>query len=157
MAPCVIRYPPHPAWIALVFGGDPFSIKSARAKLIEDGWFARLETPQRVRQRYGEWVVLIIEPPVENHDETEPPLQNQSLSDEIETNQSLHPGASQPTWENIQPLDLHTPKRSEQLYHAALAAGVISPSEPHRHTFCRHCSCHPSGNTERLWPLTTTR
>ena len=79
--------PPHPAWIALVFGGDPFSIKSARAKLIEDGWFARLETPQRVRQRYGEWVVIIIiEPPVENHDETEPPLQNQSLSDEIETN-----------------------------------------------------------------------
>ena len=29
------------SWIALVFGGDPSSIKSARARLIEDGWFAR--------------------------------------------------------------------------------------------------------------------
>ena len=134
------------SWIALVFGGDPSSIKSARTQLIADGWFARLETPQRVRQRYGEWVVLVIEQPVENHDETEPltprksdetepPIQNQSLSDEIETNQSLHPGASQPKWENIQPLDLHTPKRREQLYHAAQAAGVIPSTEAHKHTF----------------------
>ena len=134
------------SWIALVFGGDASSIKSARAKLIKDGWFARLETPQRVRQRYGEWVILVIEQPVENHDETEPPtppksdeteppLQNQSLSDEIETNQSLQPGASQPAWENIQPLDLHTPKRREQLYHSALAAGVIPPTDAHKHTF----------------------
>ena len=68
-------------------------------------------------------------------DETEPPLGNQSLSDEIETNQSLQSGASQPKWENIQPLDLHTPKRREQLYHAALASGVIRPTEAHRHTF----------------------
>ena len=134
------------SWIALVFGGDASSIKSARARLIEDGWFARLETPQRVRQRYGEWVVLVIKQPVGNHDEaepptplksaeTEPPLQNQSLSDEIETNQSLHPGASQPKWENIQPLDLHTPQRREQLYHAALAGGVIPSTEAHKHTF----------------------
>ena len=134
------------SWIALVFGGDASSIKSARAKLIKDGWFARLETPQRVRQRYGEWVILLIEQPVESHDETEPPappksdeteppLKNQSLSDEIETNQSLHPGASQPQWEYIQPLDLHTPKRREQLYHAALAAGVIPPADAHKHTF----------------------
>ena len=134
------------SWIALVFGGDPSSIKSARAKLIADGWFARLETPQRVRQRYGEWVVLVIEQPVENHDETEPPpplrtdeteppLENQSLSDEIETNQPLQPGVSQPTWENIQPLDLHTPKRREQLYHTAVAAGVVPPADAHKHTF----------------------
>ena len=134
------------SWIALVFGGDASSIKSARAKLIKDGWFARLETPQRVRQHYGEWVILVIEQPVENHDETEPPtppkseeteppLKNQSLSNEIETNQSLYPGASQPQWENIQPLDLHTPKRREQLYHAALAAGAIPPADAHKHTF----------------------
>ena len=134
------------SWIALVFGGDTSSIKSARAQLIEDGWFARLETPQRVRQRYGEWVILVIEQPAENRaetepppalrtDETEPPLQNQSLSDEIETNQSLQPGASQPKWENIQPLDLHTPKRREQLYQAALAVRVISPTEANKHTF----------------------
>ena len=134
------------SWIALVFGGDPSSIKSARAKLIADGWFARLETPQRVRQRYGEWVVFVIEQPVENHNETEPPtpqksaeteppLKNQSLSDEIETNQSLQPGASQPKWENIQPLDLRRPERREQLYHAARTAGVIPPTDAHKHTF----------------------
>ena len=134
------------SWIALVFGGDPSSIKSARARLIEDGWFARLDTPQRVRQRYGQWVILAMQQPVANHDETEPPvppksdvteppLQNQLLSDEIKTNQSLQPGASQPNWENIQPLDLHTPKRREQLYHAALAAGVIPSTEAHRRTF----------------------
>ena len=134
------------SWIALVFGGDPSSIKSARAKLIQDGWFTRLNTPQRVRQRYGQWVALVIEQPVNNHHETEPPtpsksdeteplLQNQSLSDEIETNQYLQPGASQSKWENIQPLDLHTPKRREQLYRAALAAGAISSTEAHRRTF----------------------
>ena len=81
------------SWIALVFGGDLSSIKSARAQLIADGWFTRLETPQRFRQRYGEWVVLVIEQPVQSHDETEPPLRNQSLSDEIETNHSLQSGA----------------------------------------------------------------
>ena len=134
------------SWIALVFGGDPSSIKAARAQLIADGWFARLETPQRVRQRYGEWVLLVIESPVENHnvteppkpeksDVTEPPLKNQPLSDEIETNQSLHAGASQPNWDNIQPLDLHTPRRRERLYRAALVAGVIRPTEAHRTTF----------------------
>ena len=37
------------SWISLVFGGDPSNIKAARAQLIADGWFARLETPQRVR------------------------------------------------------------------------------------------------------------
>ena len=134
------------SWIALVFGGDPSSIKSARAKLIQDGWFTRLDTPQRVRQRYGQWVALVIEQPAQNHpeteppkpskrDETEPPLQNQSLSDEIETNQSLRTGASRSKWGNIQLLDLHTPKRREQLYRAAMAAGVISSTEAHRRTF----------------------
>ena len=134
------------SWIALVFGGDPSSIKAARTQLIADGWFARLETPQRVRQRYGEWVLLVVESPVENQnvteppkpqksEVTEPPLKNQSLSDEIETNQSLQAGASQPEWDNIQPLDLHTPRRRERLYQAALAAGVIRPTEIHRNTF----------------------
>ena len=134
------------SWIALVFGGDPSSVKSARAQLIAEGWFLRLDTPQRVRQKYGEWVTLAIEQPVENQaeteppapsrpDETEPPLKNQSLSDEIETNQSLETGASQSRWGNIQPLDLHTPKRRKQLYHAALLAGAIPPTEAHRLTF----------------------
>ena len=134
------------SWIALVFGGDPSSIKSARARLIEDGWFARLDTPQRVRQRYGQWVALVVEQPVGNHTETEPlpppksaetepPLRNQSLSDEIQTNQSLQPGASRPQWENIKPLDLHSADRREQLYEAALIAGAIPSTQALRRTF----------------------
>ena len=133
-------------WIAMVFGGDISSIKSARARIIRDGWFARLDTPQRVRQQYGEWVVLSVDLPVENFDETEPPTpqesgvteppsKNQSLSEEIKTNQSLTPGASQPQWENIQPLDLHTPARREQIYQAAVTAGVIRCTEAHRLSF----------------------
>ena len=134
------------SWIALVFGGDLSSIKTARAQLIAEGWFARLETPQRVRQRHGEWVVLVIERPVENvnvteppalpkPDVTEPPLQNQSLSDEIETNQSLDTGASQPSWSDIHPQDLRSAKRREQLYRSALNAKVITSCAADRHTF----------------------
>ena len=134
------------SWIALVFGGDLSSIKTARAQLIADGWFARLETPQRVRQRHGEWVILVIEHPVENvnaieppappnPDVAEPPLQNQSLSNEIETNQSLHTGASQPSWSDIHPQDLRSAKRREQLYRSALNAKVITSCAADRHTF----------------------
>ena len=134
------------SWIALVFGGDLSSIKTARAQLIADGWFARLETPQRVRQRHGEWVILVIERPVENlnvieppappkPDVAEPPLQNQSLSDEIETNQSLNTGASQPSWSDIHPQDLRSAKRREQLYRSALNAKVITSCAADRHTF----------------------
>ena len=134
------------SWIALVFGGDLSSIKTARGQLIADGWFARLETPQRVRQQHGEWVVLVIQRPVENvivteppaapkPDVTEPPLKNQSLSGEIETNQSLDTGASQPSWSNIQPQDLRAAKRREQLYQSALDANVITACIANRHTF----------------------
>ena len=78
----------------------------------------------------------VTEPPnPQTSDVTEPPIKNQSLFDEIETNQSLHTGASQPNWDNIQPLDLHTPRRREQLYQAALVAGVIRPTEAYRTTF----------------------
>ena len=134
------------SWIALVFGGDPSSIKSARSRLIEDGWFTRLETPQRVRQRYGEWVLLVIERPVDNPAETEPlpppnpvvtepPLRNQSLSCEIETNQSLQPGASRTSWADIHPHDLRSQQRREQLYQSAISAKVISPCVADRQRF----------------------
>ena len=134
------------SWIALVFGGDLSSIKSTRTRIIDDGWFARLETPQRVRQRYGEWVILVIEQPVDNLaeteppnppklDVTEPPLKNQSLSCEIETNQSLQPGASQPSWTDIHPHDLRSPGRREQLYQSAITAKVITPCIADRQTF----------------------
>ena len=134
------------SWIAIVFGGDLSSIKTARGQLIADGWFDRLETPQRVRQRHGEWVILVIERPVENvnvmeppappkPDVAEPPLKNQSLSDEIETNQFLNPGASQPSWSDIHPQDLRSANRREQLYRSALNAKVITSCAADRQTF----------------------
>ena len=156
------------SWIALVFGGDPSSIKSARAKLIADGWFARLETPQRVRQRYGEWVVLVIEQPIENpdetepptsrkFDETEPPLRNQSLSDEIETNQSLQPGAfatCMGTHPTPRPAHPKTPRAA--LPRRASCRRHSSNRRPQAHLFRRHRSCHPSGNTQHLRPPAST-
>ena len=134
------------SWIALVFGGDLSSIKTARGQIIADGWFARLETPQRVRQRHGEWVILVIERSVENAnviepptplkpDVAEPPLQNQSLSDEIESNQSLNTGASQPSWFDIHQQDLRFANRREQLYRSALNAKVITSCAADRQTF----------------------
>jgi hypothetical protein len=44
------------AWIAEVFGGHVSTIKAARQFLIGLGWLLPLETSQRVKNRYGQWV-----------------------------------------------------------------------------------------------------
>ena len=44
------------AWIAEVFGGHVSTIKAARQYLIGLGWLLPLETSQRVKNRYGQWV-----------------------------------------------------------------------------------------------------
>jgi hypothetical protein len=45
-------------WIAHVFGVNVKGVNTERTTLINEGLFLRLPTSQRVRQRYGEWVVL---------------------------------------------------------------------------------------------------
>jgi hypothetical protein len=44
------------AWIAEVFGGHVSTIKAARQSLIGLGWLLPLETSQRVKNRWGQWV-----------------------------------------------------------------------------------------------------
>jgi len=45
-------------WIAKLFGVNVKRVNLERAQLIAEGWFHRLPTPQRVRNRWGEWVAL---------------------------------------------------------------------------------------------------
>ncbi len=45
-------------WIATLFGVSRHRVNTERAKLITEGIFHRLPTPQWVKNRYGEWVVL---------------------------------------------------------------------------------------------------
>jgi hypothetical protein len=44
------------SWIAEVFGVNGSNVKAARRYLTEMGWLTSLETSQRVRNRYGQWV-----------------------------------------------------------------------------------------------------
>ncbi len=46
------------AWIARLFGVSRHRVNTERAKLINEGIFRRLPSPQWVKNRYGEWVVL---------------------------------------------------------------------------------------------------
>ncbi len=46
------------AWIARLFGVSRHRVHIERTKLINEGIFRRLPTPQWVKNRYGEWVVL---------------------------------------------------------------------------------------------------
>lgn len=151
-------------WLAAVFGGDITSVKSARSQLINDGWFIRLPTAQRVRQQHGEWLALVLEtappdqpeiepPPPRKSAEIEPPLINQSLSNETETNQSLQSGALQnPSWHHITFIDLTTPNRRRELYHSAVDAEAIPPTPASELTFyaaiahaCRVATRNPCG------------
>ncbi len=93
-----------------------------RARLIAEGWFLRLPTPQRVRNRWGEWVALnltpsalpqepgenstpdvskVQPPPADSVPKLQPPLQEPVPPAELEENQELPPrepktGASPP-------------------------------------------------------------
>ena len=131
------------AWLTAVFGGNTSCIKSARSQLIAEGWFRRLPTLQRVRQKHGEWIALALETPPPDTSQiqppqpqktaqTQPPLQNQSLSPEMQSNQSLQlgasPNSSKPSWNRIQLIDLSTPHRRQLLYQAAVDAKATRPT-----------------------------
>jgi hypothetical protein len=46
------------SWIAQVFGVNGSNVKAARRYLSDMGWLTLLETSQRVRNRYGQWVTI---------------------------------------------------------------------------------------------------
>ena len=109
-------------WIAQLFSVNAKRVNLERARLIAEGWFRRLPTPQRVRNRWGEWVALNLTPselpqePVDNSTpdgskvqpplsdsapKLQPPLKEPVPPAELEENQALSqgdqkPGASQP-------------------------------------------------------------
>jgi hypothetical protein len=152
-------------WIANLFGVNAKRVNLERARLIAEGWFRRLPTPQRVRQRYGEWVALNLTPlvpptsgekPTASAAQVQPPLpQNEAQvqplllkpgsPSEIEENQKRPPHTSSgayrseslgtPTWTHIQPDDLHLDSRSETLYQQAIQRGYFKPTPAHRINF----------------------
>ena len=111
------------AWIASLFGVSRHRVHTERAKLINEGIFRRLPSPQWVKNAYGEWVVLgdgkpeptapvenaaeaaekVEPPPPDNLPKLEPPDLHQipSSSEEVVRNQESasgdpETGASQP-------------------------------------------------------------
>jgi len=108
-------------WIGKLFGVDAKRVNLERARLIAEGWFRRLPTPQRVKNKWGEWVALNLTPsesaqPVDNSStdatevqplqpdfkpEVQPPFKKPGSPSEISNNQELTPskpktGAYQP-------------------------------------------------------------
>jgi len=102
------------SWIAKLFGVHTKRVNVERARLIAEGWFRRLPTPQRVRNRWGEWVALNLTPSERPQDpgdtstpavckvqpphpdsapELQPPLQEPVPPTEREENQELPDGA----------------------------------------------------------------
>ena len=152
-------------WIGNLFGVNAKRVNLERARLIAEGWFRRLPTPQRVRQRYGEWVALNltplappapgekptaseaqVQPPLpQDEAQVQPPLLKPGSPSEIEENQKppLHPasGAYQPqhprnpTWTDIQPDDLRLDSRSEALYQRVIQCGYLKPTPADRINF----------------------
>jgi hypothetical protein len=148
-------------WIASLFGVNAKRVNLERARLIAEGWFRRLPTPQRVRQRYGEWVALNLTPAAPTNPgpgdtsgiskvqpltpqtppQLQPPLIEPVAPSEIENNQTLPPrtpsGAYQPrpTWTNIQPDDLRLESRSEALYQETILRNYLNSTPADRINF----------------------
>jgi hypothetical protein len=98
-------------WIGKLFGVDAKRVNLERARLIAEGWFRRLPTPQRVKNKWGEWVALNLTPsesaePVDNSStdatevqplqpdfkpEVQPPFKKPGSPSEISNNQELTP------------------------------------------------------------------
>jgi len=139
------------AWIAKLFGIDEKRVGHARAKLIAEGWFKKISTPQRILNRYGQWVSLNLEPaklvenPVGDSEKEQPPihpneqklqpppkpsshppddLRNQQTSGTLEIPSSQHP-----TWTNITIDDLRINARSQRLWNQAIGLKLIKPNQ----------------------------
>jgi hypothetical protein len=57
------------SWIAEVFGVNISNVKAARKYLSEMGWITILQTSQRVRNHYGQWVIINLDWPGSSEDE----------------------------------------------------------------------------------------
>lgn len=128
------------SWIARVFGVHAKRVSLERQQLIQEGWFRRLPTPQHVRNRWGEWVALALEPsspasvahaeprtadvqppPLEKPPQVQPPSSQPDTLREISKNHILAHGDAgvchdqprqHPTWDHILPEDLRDTARS---------------------------------------------
>ena len=151
------------ALLAGVSGFNESRIRHERATLIREGYFERLETPARVRNRHGDWYALshdLAAPPgPDTATKRQPPApptkgNRQPLSKKpapsfgIETNQLLprKPGASHsasipkaateiPNWHRMTPEDLREPGRRAALYDDACQKGVTGESPAQQLTF----------------------
>ena len=104
-------------WISNVFGVNAKRVNLERARLIAEGWFRRIPTSQRIKNKWGEWVALNLPPsesaePVDNSGTTrapkvqppqsdsppkvQPPLRKPESPSEISNNQSLASKTSKP-------------------------------------------------------------
>ena len=140
------------ALLAQVSGFSVSRIKHERTALIMEGYFERLETPTRVRQKHGDWYALAHHLPtasgLTNRTNQQPPRPPKAHNPQpptiepvpssgMEKNQflPLKPGASRslspprptaaPSWHCIQPEDLRDPQRRVGLHKDACRSGVI--------------------------------
>ena len=150
------------ALLVQVSGFNASRVKHERAALIEEGYFARLHTPDRVRKQHGDWYALSHHLPITSRLQTtpsrqpprppkrgnpQPPIKKPVPSFGIERNQFLppKPGASRspstprptaaPSWHHIQPEDLREPRRRADLHKDACHNGAIGNSPAERLTF----------------------
>ena len=115
-------------WIGEVFGVNAKRVNLERARLIREGWFRRIPTSQRVKNKWGAWVALNLmasEPsePVDDSETTDvakvqppqaefpskmqPPLKKPVSPSEIFNNQKLSSGDPNPG--DFQPKHLENP------------------------------------------------
>jgi hypothetical protein len=144
-------------WIAKLFGVDEKRVGHARTKLIAEGWFKKIPTPQRILNRYGQWVSLNLEPaklvenPVGDSEKERPPiypdeqkmqpplkpsshppddLRNQEPSGALEIPSSQHP-----SWTNLTINDLRINVRTELLWNQAVKKELFKTNQADRINF----------------------
>ena len=143
-------------------GFNECRIKHERAALIEEGFFERLETPDRVRKQHGDWYALAHNLPITPDLETranrqpprpltygnpQPPIRKPVPSFGMKTNQYLRPRhgavrspcspepAVASNWHHMTPEDLREPCRRAALHQDACSKGLIGDSPAERLMF----------------------
>ena len=87
-------------WIGKLFGVNAKRVNLERARLIDEGWFAREPTTPRARKKFGQWVRLTLVPseptpePVENPTPDTPKVQPQNPDSDTKVQPLLNPSLS---------------------------------------------------------------